>query len=732
MRVLKRVGASALAFGVAAAGMVFSAPIASAHTGTLKTSYVCQTDGTYKITYSGSTSNVPTSGPGHVATLTIGEVQPVGTTISGAPATVTGNTSYGFSQVVPGTATSAQATAFLAWGDGAKSDPIGKVSLKGDCKPPVVKKPSGHLDTDCVNGGGHVVASNLDKGTFPNTTWRLVSGTPASHTNVVATQAANGSLEASGLPDATQVWLQYNNGNGTWVDEGSTKTTGNCTPPVVVQPSGDLATDCVNGGGHVVASNLDKGTFPNTTWRLVSGTPASHTNVVGTQAANGSLEASGLPDATQVWLQYNNGNGTWVDEGSTKTTGNCTPPVVVPTGSFTVVCSETGATVTIGTLSSGSKQNVVWTLTYGSASKTVSTGEVVAVPALSALALKYVAGDNSSGTVQTRTAPDACPPTGTVDKTAQPASGSVVSPGQAVTYTVTVKNTGSVKIDNKPAVDTLPAHVTLVAGSITGGGTASSDGRSITWAVTLDPGASATYTYQVTVDADAPAKAALLNRVVFLQDEATTTHEVGERSLEVVKSVTPTGDAEFGDTLTYNLKVTAGGNLGQTAVVVTDYLPGYKPGRDSGTTTYVAGSAGCDAGTCTAAYDDATKLITWQLGDMAPGSSRTVTFQVTIDTPAADADGGLPATTIFNSAAVASTETPKKPSNEVETPVTAVLGVKHGQTPAPPTTSVSGGSLPHTGAGGSLPWMLSAAGMFTLLGGALIMVARKPKVVRVR
>jgi uncharacterized repeat protein (TIGR01451 family) len=631
MRTLKRLGASALALGVVAASMVMTAPLASAHTGTLTTASVCNDDGTYTVTYTGETQSVPGGGLGHVATLRVGEVVPKGSPITGAPDTVTGNTTYTFEQTVPGATTYAQATAFLKWGDGATSDPIGKIDLPGNC---------------------------------------------------------------------TQ------------------------TP---VAPSGNLQKECANDSGHVWAGKLDNGTATNVHWRLVTGTNGSHDTVVGGPSTGLPLSASGLPDATKVWLQYNTGNG-WVDEGSAVVSGNCTPVVVPPTGSFTVVCTETNAAVTIGTLDSGTKKDVVWTLTYNDSSTTVSSGDVVAVPALATLALKYTAG-SSEGTVQTGRAPEACPPTGTVAKTAQPASGSVVSPGQTVTYSVTVTNTGTVNIEGKPAVDTLPDHVTLVAGSITGGGLASGDGRSITWSVTLAGGASETFTYQVTVDADAPARATLLNRVTFLQDSATTTHEVGDRSLAIVKSVTPTGSAELGDTLTYTLKVTAGGSLGQTNVVVSDYIPGYQPGRASVPTTYVPNSATCDTGTCTPAYDPAAKRITWGLGDMAPGTSRSVSFKVTIDnvnTVSPDAD----ATAVFNSAEVGSTETPNTPSNEVKTPITEVLGVTHEHPPTPnQPTAVLGVALPHTGAPTHLPWLLTAAGLFLLMGSALIFLARKPEAV---
>lgn len=635
MTILKRLGAGAVALGVVAASMVLTAPQASAHTGTLTTSSVCNDDGTYTVTYNGATHSVPASGAGHVATLTVGEVKPVGSPISDAPATVTGNTTYTFTQTVPGAATKAQATAFLAWGDGAKSDPIGKIDLPGNCTP---------------------------------------------------------------------------------------------TP---VAPSGNLATDCVDDSGHVWAGRLDSGTAENVTWRLVSGTNDSHTTVVGGPTSGLPLSASGLPDATKVFLQYKVGSGDWQDEGSAVTTGSCTPVVVLPTGSFTVVCTETGASVTIGDLGSGTKKDVEWTLTYNDSTTTVTAGDVIAVPSLATLALAWSSG-SSGATVQEGTAPAACPPTGTVDKSSQPISGSVVSPGQTINYAVTVTNTGDVKIIDKPAVDTLPAHVTLVAGSISDGGTASGDGRSITWSVTLEPEAHATFTYQVTVDADAPADTSLLNTVTFVGVEDTTTHTVGDRTLAVVKSVDPSGAAELGDTLTYTLKVTAGGTLGQTNVVVTDYIPGHRPGHDSVPTTYVAGSAACDAGTCTATYDPSAQRITWSLGDMAAGTTRSVTFKVTIDelnTISADAS----ATNVVNSAEVGSTETPTVPSNEVKTPVTNVLGVTHEHpTTSDQPTDVLGVSLAHTGASPQLPWLLGTSGLFLLVGTSLILLARKPEVVRER
>lgn len=128
-KILAGVSAMALALGMIA---LVAGP-ASAHTGSLSVSAVCQNDGTYLVTYSGSTTNVPASGPGHTATLTVGEIQPVGAIPVGAPATVVGNTTYGWTEVVPGSTTYVQSTAFLVWGDNVTSDPQGKKGLDGTC-----------------------------------------------------------------------------------------------------------------------------------------------------------------------------------------------------------------------------------------------------------------------------------------------------------------------------------------------------------------------------------------------------------------------------------------------------------------------------------------------------------------------------------------------------------------------------------------------------------------------
>jgi uncharacterized repeat protein (TIGR01451 family) len=308
----------------------------------------------------------------------------------------------------------------------------------------------------------------------------------------------------------------------------------------------------------------------------------------------------------------------------------------------------------------------------------------------------------------------------TLDKFSNPVtndtSPTIVQPGTRIDYSVKVGNTGNFPITNAPVVDTLPSSVTALPATISDGGSLSADGKTITWTVTLAPGAFKTLTYSVTVDQAAPQGSLLVNTAKFQGLTDTTTHVVPTGALTLVKAVSPVAGngvlVEFGDKLTYTLTASATGSLDQPNVVVTDYLPGRDPAHPkSGDTTYVAGTAKCiGGGTCTVTGPDANGLITWNLGAMAAGTTRQVTFQVTIK----DVTGGDPGETvavdIINVGAVRSDRTPTRPSNVVITPVSKVLPVKIPR------------ELPHTGAllvgptvGGGI--LLLGLGVLLLVGG---------------
>jgi len=308
-------------------------------------------------------------------------------------------------------------------------------------------------------------------------------------------------------------------------------------------------------------------------------------------------------------------------------------------------------------------------------------------------------------------------------KTAIPVSGSVVQPGQTINYTVTVKNSGNADAPGVTVVDTLPQHLTVNSSTISDNGVLDSNAHTITWALgTVAADTTKAVTFAATVDQDTPKGTDLVNVATLGNQQSSTTHRVATGDLTLVKTVSPTSGAQYGSTLTYGLNAVATGTLNQTGVTVTDVVP-------TGT-TYVAGSAKClepaTSSECTTSYDAATKTVTWTLGSMAAGAARGLQFQVTIDTPAAQADGSIPATTITNVGNIKSDQTGVLPSNEVKTDVIAVLGEKTVKPPVvTPPPAVEPQKLPFTGAPTSL--QLGAGGLLLMLGAGLLMASRRRK-----
>jgi hypothetical protein len=68
--------------------------------------------------------------------------------------------------------------------------------------------------------------------------------------------------------------------------------------------------------------------------------------------------------------------------------------------------------------------------------------------------------------------------------------------------------------------------------------------------------------------------------------------------------------------------------------------------------------------------------VTCNVGTLVAGTSLDLTFQVTIDDPTPDENGGIPAAEITNVAQVTFDEDPVETSNAVTTSVAAVLGEK--------------------------------------------------------
>ena len=258
-------------------------------------------------------------------------------------------------------------------------------------------------------------------------------------------------------------------------------------------------------------------------------------------------------------------------------------------------------------------------------------------------------------------------------KSAVPASGSTVVEGDTITYSIAYANTGNTSADVS-ITDEVPAGTTLVDGSA-GAGVLSSG--VLTWSLSVPAAGSGSVSFAVTVNSGLADPTVIHNVAAGHVGDNTlptnaTDHPVAHAV--IVKSVDKT-TAKYGDQLTYTLTASNPSAGALTGAVVSDPLPAG--------TSFVSAS---DAGSC----DDPCTTVSWPAVDLAAGESAVRTFVVTIATPAAAADGGIPASVIDNVAALGTDQLGTQPSNKVSTSVTTVLGVKVVR--KPPT-----GGLPFTG-----------------------------------
>src|SRR5690606_23394061 len=227
-----------------------------------------------------------------------------------------------------------------------------------------------------------------------------------------------------------------------------------------------------------------------------------------------------------------------------------------------------GVGLTVGTLPadcSAAGQVITCTLAAGAAagSHTFVYTATVDVDATGTVANSVSGGHGCTTPMGCVTEHEVEPPTITVAKSADPADGSQVQPGQTLTYTLTA--TVEVSATTEPLVltDTLGAGLTF--GAVTDSGAFACAGElSCTLPAGTLPGTYAV-TYTATVNQDATGSVG--NSVVATGgggDEdpdctsCSTEHEVEATSITVVKTADPADGSEVrpGDTRTYTLTAT--------------------------------------------------------------------------------------------------------------------------------------------------------------------------------
>ncbi|PWG08744.1 hypothetical protein DF268_36280 [Streptomyces sp. V2] len=213
-------------------------------------------------------------------------------------------------------------------------------------------------------------------------------------------------------------------------------------------------------------------------------------------------------------------------------------------------------------------------------------------------------------------------------------SNTAPKPGDKVTYTVTVTNTGTAAYPGATWSDDLSG---VLDDATYGGDAAASTGSvnytapTLSWTGDLAPGASATTTYTITLDDPDTGDQTLKNTLVSTSpgancgagstDSGCTAGPYGIPALTLTKTVSP-GTPLPGDTITYTVTVQNTGTAAYPGAAFTDDLSDV---LDSATwlnrTTATAGSV---------AY--ATPKLTWT-GTVAAGATETITYALKLNNP---------------------------------------------------------------------------------------------------
>ncbi len=121
-----------------------------------------------------------------------------------------------------------------------------------------------------------------------------------------------------------------------------------------------------------------------------------------------------------------------------------------------------------------------------------------------------------------------------VVKTADPAD--FVLPGELITYTVVFTNSYDMPLD-LTATDPVPANTTYVLGSVSGATVADPPGNVVTWAGSLEPGASATFSFAVRVNDDVELGTMITNTVTVTANDLPFTAEAVVRVGRVMHTI---------------------------------------------------------------------------------------------------------------------------------------------------------------------------------------------------
>jgi uncharacterized repeat protein (TIGR01451 family) len=411
--------------------------------------------------------------------------------------------------------------------------------------------------------------------------------------------------------------------------------TGNVPVGGTVTLTGSVTVDDPDNGDHVMAefntsdapgSNCPSGsTAPPCSTTIDVLTPA----LTIVMAANATAAVPG--QRVTVTL-------TVTDTGQTPYTG------AVVTDSFAKMADDAGydgdAAATIGALSYASPV-LTWTgnlapgdsatITYTVTVDNPDTGDKLVINTVASAAVGSSCPPGTTNAGCTLTVPVLTPAL-TIVKTA---SAATAVPGQKVTYTITVTDTGQTPYTSAAVTDNLTGLLDDAAydgdAAAAGSGTAGYASPVLTWTGNLTPGQVATITYSVTVTNPDTGNHILSGTLTSAapgnncgtgstDPRCATTVPVATLSITNVPSVST---ATPGSKIAYTITISNTGQVPYDNVTVIDPQTGV---------TDDAVVFDDDATTTTGSLGYSSPNLTWT-GDLAPGQTAIFTFTVTVDNP---------------------------------------------------------------------------------------------------
>jgi uncharacterized repeat protein (TIGR01451 family)/fimbrial isopeptide formation D2 family protein len=412
---------------------------------------------------------------------------------------------------------------------------------------------------------------------------------------------------------------------------------------------------------------------PDNNTSTVTNIPAALTDLAVTKTDGQTQYVPGKP-VTYTIVVTNNGPS-FASQASVVDTLD---PAIVTSAEWTAVFAGTGSTGS--TSGTGSLSEIIdlapgGTVTYTVIAQTLAgaTGSLTNTVTVSTSDLSN--DPNPVNNTATDTDTLLLPATLSVAKSVVDVNGGFVISGDTLRYTIVVTNPASTTADPKESVidvtldDVIPLFTTY-AGNLTSsqGTITGSQGSGVTGTIgTLAAGASATISFDVTVNAGIPDSTTITNtaRAAGLGEVSGTELEDDGRAVIMTPpgadlAITKSGPATYvpGSSLTYTLVVTNLGPNTSTNAQVSDALPADLTGA-----TWTARYAGGAAGPASGSGNVNATLTTLPLGGTATFTI-TATADYRLDTPlsntatVAATDGLIDPDLDNNTSTVSSTPTP--------------------------------------------------------------------------